>query len=213
MEQKSNQFVERADNPYGKIRRTYLLPAYLLVSALLIVGFIAASVPDDQPGILGISCLIFWAIVTILTLAVIPFFRKKELAGELSQFSFDWQSLPNRNAYFYHGKKNYVRFFPTHLSHNDVVYSYDRVRFSILTYNYKQHVLIYLHYAFGDGRWRVPLTAEMIHMIYQFNLELENPEDLDFIIKHSEEAFHKIYTSGSIHGIRHYLDQPPYLFE
>ena len=205
-----SQFTSPDYNPYAKRRVKYLLPIYLGVTAFLLGSFILAALPDDKPGVFGIICLILWGIATVAVLAAVPFCRKKEIPWELNRYDFDWKRCPEEKVYFYQGNSFYVRFLPEVMSFNDKVYSYEDVRFQIVTYNPKQHVLIFLYISHEDGWGRVPLTPEILRMIRQFDLELVNEEDLDYILAHPEEAFRKIYNSGSIHGIRHYLDQPPY---
>lgn len=205
-----SQFTNPDYNPYAKWRVKYLLPVYLCVTVSLLGGFILAVLPDDTPGVFGIICLILWVIATAATLLAVPFCRKKEIPWELSQYDFDWQRCPEERVYFYQGNSFYVRFLPEVMSFNDKVYSYEDVRFQIVTYNPKQHVLVFLYISHPDGCGRIPLTPEILRMIRHFDIVLDNEEDLDYILNYPEEAFRKIYTSGSIHGIRHYLDQPPY---
>ena len=204
------QFTDLSLNPYARFRMRLLLPAYLILTAVLLGGFILSVMPDDQPGILGICCLGLWVVATVLCLLAVPFCRKKEISWELAQYDFRWQNVTDQDSYFYQGKDFHVRLFPTLLSHNDSIYNYDEVLFTILSYNPNQHILLFLHFEHENGSGRIPLTTEILHMIHQFNLELENPQDLDYILSHREEAFRKIYNSGSIHGVRHYLSQPPY---
>ena len=213
MDPRNKIFTEREDNPYGKIRSKYLLFIYLGISALAVIGFIVDCAPDDKMGILGLISLSIFLLASILLLASLPFFRKKELHWELAQYSFDWQELPDQDSYHYCNKKNYVTFFPEYLIFNDETYFYQYVDFSIVTYNWKQHVLIYLHFDFEEGRWRVPISQEILHMIYHFDLGIKNLSDLEYIIANPEEAFKKIYNSGSIHGVMHYIKQPEMLFE
>lgn len=204
------QFTDLSYNPYGKFRVKQLLPIYLGVSALFLGGFILAALPDDQPGVFGICCLGLWLVATVFCLLAVPFCRKKELHWELAQYDFRWQTLPDQNAYFYQGEDFFVRLFSTLLSHNDSIYNYDEVLFTLVSYNPNQHVLLFLHFAHENGSGLIPLSTEILHMIHQFDLELENPGDLEYIVNHPEEAFRKIYNSGSIHGVRHYLSQPPF---
>ena len=204
------QFTDPDYNPYAKWRMKYLLPVYLGITAVLLGGFILAALPDDEPGVFGIVCLTLWVMATVAVLVAIPFCRKKEISWELRQYDFDWQRCPEEKVYFYQGNSFYVRFLPEVMSFNDKVYSYEDVRFQIVTYNPKQHVLIFLYISHEDGWGRVPLTPEILRMIRHFGLEIDNEEDLEYILAHPEEAFRKIYNSGSIHGIRHYLEQPPY---
>ena len=113
------QFTDPDYNPYAKWRVKYLLPVYLVVTVVLLGGFILAALPDDEPGVFGIVCLILWVVATVAVLLAVPFCRKKEIPWELRQYDFDWQRCPEEKVYFYQGNNFYVRFLPEVMGFDD----------------------------------------------------------------------------------------------
>lgn len=194
-----------------------ITPIYALVSILLIAGFgVLMEIDDERYFLPAISLMGIFAALTIVLLASLPYVRKKAVETELQRYDFDTSSINSADVWTFSAEGETVCFDRQGMQVRDVRYGYDDLCCRIVTGNWCRRINISLwcipseedneeedEEEEGEGDEEedgvlLPLTSEVLKMIEYLNIQLDNPETLDFILHHRAEAFRQIYDRGFV---------------
>lgn len=178
-----------------------VVPIYALISFLLIAGFgILLAVDETKYFVPAMVLMGVVALISIALLASLPFVRKRAIQAELARYCFDvtgieadaeWQMpVDGRELHFDH----------TGVRIDGVQHEYSQLSCRLSTNNYCKRVRISLWILPpGDEEGiLLPLTARVLKMLTCLPVPLENPELLEYILRHKEDAFCQIYDKGFV---------------
>jgi len=176
-----------------------IVPAYALL-CILCAGLAVVLMEIDSERF-AIAFLILFGIMAAATVAVlsqVPKLRQKELAMELERYDLDASGLESRDRYVLDYEGAELVLDQNGLTIDGKFYWYNHLNPGLVTTNRFNRV--WLAVQFGDDPLQslfVPLSAELIHAVQNLPVPLVNPEMLDFLLTHRENAFAQIYNTGT----------------
>lgn len=200
---KLSEHINLEDNHSNKIRfimNYRIVPAYLIFSVVLLVAIgILMSIDEEKYTPVSIGLFIVIGIASIVLLASVPFIRKKEIESEINRYDFDTQNIELKDVYNFSNDEVSFCFDKNGMFVNESFYWYNHLKIFITTSNSLNRIWISTVFFIDEDNFcEIPLDGEIISMIYAFNMNLENPELLKYIIEHKEDAFTKIYKLGTL---------------
>lgn len=202
----------------NKIRfvMNYIITPIYLVAVLigLTIGGILMSINEEQFTPVFIFIMIILGIITIALMASVPIVRKKELSIELAKNIYDMSNTDDKDEYHFDITHGYD-IVSVELAHNGLMFdkthfNYDEFEISLETTKYLNLINIYILFSIKDNasnlkNWdenelffQLKLSPDLVYAIHKFNIEIENPDVLDYILSNREQAFKQIYNYGYI---------------
>lgn len=187
---------KRYMNPLRYRTNYRILPAFLALYAVCLVLVIVLGSIDDQKFMpLMIALFALMAVATVWLLLTVPKTRGKELVLERARYDFETE-CEDTDTLDYEG--NLLKFSENGLTVNDTFYWYSHLCPRLVTSNKFNRVWLAIQF----GRNPVasvfaPLGPELLHILRKFDIPLENPEMLEYLLSHKNNAFAQIYNTGT----------------
>lgn len=186
-------------------RMAYIVtPIYVAVTFIILIAF--CSLMDQGKVPAGLTCLGIAAVPTAAVLTAVPIVRKRAIRTELERYDLDGMlrerdALASQEVWDFSTEEISLTFDRYGMKLSGERFYYNHLTKLLLTDNPGSRVAIYLYFAILDreeGGVAVPLTAETLKMLSDFDLKLDNQPMLDALFAHPEEAFAQIFKKGHI---------------
>lgn len=178
-----------------------IVPAYAVLSFLLIAGFgFLLAADEDKYFVPAMALMGALVVLSIALLASLPFVRKRAIQTELERCCLDPAGIEAETEWQMAAEGRKLCFDRAGVRIDGVQYEYSQLCCRIATNNYCKRVRIVLWIALPEDEEGVllPLTARTVKMLTCLPVPLENPELLNYILSHREEAFRQIYDKGFV---------------
>lgn len=200
---KLNQIMKFEKSNMHKIRfimNYRIVPGYLFACAICIV-IICVVMSIDEAKYTPLAIILFSAIglLTIVLLTTVPFVRKKEIQLEIGRYNFEEMETEPKKIYVFSDEEMSIHFDSNGMTVMDKFFWYNHLTVRINTSNYLNRVWITILFIINEASYcTIPLNGDTIHMIKEFGIKLENPETMEYIVHHKEDAFNRIYRTGHV---------------
>lgn len=183
-------------NPIRYRTNYRIVPGFAVFCAVCLVLVVILGNIDDQRFMpVMIALFAVMAAVTVWLLLTVPKTREKELVLERERYDFETQCQPGDTMTL---ETLTLKFSENGLTVNDKFYWYGQLKPRLVTSNRFNRV--WLAIQFGQdpvGSVFVPLGPEMLHMLEEYDIPLENPKALQYLLTHKKNAFAQIYNTGT----------------
>lgn len=183
-------------NPIRYRTNYRILPGFVAFCAACLALIVALGSIDDEK-FMPLMIVLFgaMAVAAVFLLWTVPKTREKELASERVRYDFD-TACEDTDTLDYEG--NVLRFSENGLTLNDKFYWYSHLRPRLVTSNKFNRVWLAIQLGSDPtGSIFAPLGPEMLHMLRKYDIPLENPKELDYLLAHKRNAFAQIYNTGT----------------
>ena len=146
-----------------------------------------------------IVLMILFAVVSVALIVYGRAVVKREIRDEVNRYDLDYTQVPDSVVYDYYNENGEILFSDEGMHVNDDFYWYNHMRIRILYEMYLHRVIIRVGFSTEkNGTYIIPFDARSIKMLYQFNVRVENAEEMERILKDTYSAFEAIYKKGKL---------------
>jgi len=138
------------------------------------------------------------AAASIWLVMQVPKMRKLELQAELDRYDLEPAPAEENGSYSLAHEGRELILNGDGIRYDGVFYWYNHLKPRLVTSN--RFLRVWIAIQFGTVPVKslfVPLCPTLLAAIRDFKIPLENPEALEFLLTHKENAFGQIYQSGS----------------
>ncbi len=180
-----------------------LTPAYLVISALLLITFgVLMSIDDEKYLVAGLLCLGFFVVLSIAFLLLVPFVKKEAIRTEMQRYNLDTEIVTTLEIFDFSDDELSVKFDKHGMYIDDELYYYNHLTKYLVTHNHYKRIAIGIRFSVSEEQSiTLPLDCFTLKMLQVLNIELQNQAVLDYIIANKEAAFKQIYDKGFISNI------------
>lgn len=193
--------IERSFMNPMRYRMNYrIAPAYGIFCAVCLFGsFFLMSRDEDRYWPVLVAALIAIAAASIWLLRKVPKVRQAELDTELARYDLDCSHVPEADAYRIAYETGELTLTADGLRDGERFYWYNHLTPRLATSHKFNRVWIALQ--LGEDPLKsyfLPLNPTVLKAIRQFQIPLENPEELEFLLAEPKKAVAQIYNTGNI---------------
>ena len=198
-----------------------LTPIWFFIFFVCLTMILIFMTSADKDDYLIVSIILAAVIVVLIVGAMIgmPLLKKKELNEEIQRYDFDeYDKVVDCGSYnFFYNMVNLStnEESNTHLLDNgeiiefnrsgvvlqDKLVPYDDLVFFISTSNKLGRVKVTVQFSIdGKNMIEILLNKEMAFVLKNYNVQLEDDGDLDYLLNNKAEAIKEIYNTGFLYN-------------
>ncbi len=177
-----------------------IVPAYV-IAAIVCLAFICVMMSIDETKYTpaAIALFVFIGLLSALLLSSGPYVRKREIAEEMKRYDFETVGEKSNGTYDFSDNELSVHLDANGMTINGLFFWYNHLRIFLHTGNKLNRIQIAVVFCMDEqNSVEIPLNGDTIDMIRKFHIQLENPDDLMYIVSHKKDAFNKIYKTGHV---------------
>lgn len=193
--------IERSFMNPIRYRMNYrIIPAYGIFCAVCLIGsFFLMSQDESRYWPMLVAALAAVAAASIWLLRKVPKTRQTELDAELARYDLDCSHVPEAESYRVAYETGELILTADGLRDGERFYWYNHLTPRLATSHRFNRVWIALQLGKTPlESYFLPLNPTVLRVIRQFQIPLENPEELEYLLAEPKKAVAQIYNTGNI---------------
>ena len=179
-----------------------IIPLY--VTFAIVMFLVIGALTGAKETTAFLVCLVILAIATAAFIAMFPLVRKKAIQSELKRYNIKRllrkrDNMESRIEWDFSEKELSLQFNHHGMVLDGDLHYYNHLAKLVYTGNDYHRVGIFICFSVSeDNNILLPLSAEALKMLQDFEVKLDNQPVLDYILEHPEQAFADIYDKGKV---------------